>query len=120
MKTLKTNTKTLGGNDATTAILGSFELLVMLAVVDVRPNAYGVTIQRAVERRTGRFVSLGAVYVTLDRLEKKQLVTTWSGEPTAERGGRSKRLVALTPRGEDSLDHSLQAMRKSVLEPAMA
>jgi len=71
--------------------LGSFELMVMLALIRLGENAYGVPISEEIEQQTGRDISLGSVYATLDRLERKGLVSSTVGEPTPERGGRAKR-----------------------------
>lgn len=76
--------------------VGEFEQMVLLAVLQVRDDAYGVTVHEELERHTDRAVSRGAVYMTLDRLEKKGLLKSSLSEPTAERGGRSKRCYALT------------------------
>jgi len=62
-------------------------------------DAYGASIRSEIEKATGKKCSIGALYTTLDRLETKGFVTTWMGEPTRERGGRSKRLVQVTPTG---------------------
>ena len=77
-------------------VLAEFEQMVLLAVLQVRDDAYGVTVHEELERHTDRAVSRGAVYMTLDRLEKKGLLTSTLSEPTAERGGRAKRCYALT------------------------
>jgi PadR family transcriptional regulator PadR len=69
---------------------------VLLAVARLEGGGYGVTLRREIEARTGRRCSLGAVYTTLDRLETK-------GEPTAERGGRAKRLFRIEPPGARAL-----------------
>jgi DNA-binding PadR family transcriptional regulator len=90
--------------------LGEFEQLVMLALVRLGDNAYGVTVAQEIEARTGRRVSLGAVYKTLDRLEGKRLVSSSIGEPTAARGGRRKRLFRLDAAGERALRASLRAL----------
>ena len=71
--------------------IGEFEELVLLAVVSQRDNAYGVTIREALEEATNRSITIGSLYTTLSRLEEKGLVESWTGEPTAERGGRAKR-----------------------------
>src|SRR3954470_11664273 len=91
-----------GIDHATTRVLGAFELIVLLGVIDAQPAAYGIRIQEEVDKRRRREegTSLGAIYTTLDRLEAKELVRSWRGEPTAARGGRSKRFFALTPLGE--------------------
>jgi PadR family transcriptional regulator, regulatory protein PadR len=86
------------------AKIGEFEELVLLAISSLNENAYGVTIRRLLEEVTERTVSIGSVYVALDRLEKKGLVTAWTGEPTSERGGRAKRFFQLNGAGRDVLD----------------
>lgn len=78
--------------------LGELELVVLLAMLRVE-EAYGAAIRAEVERRTGRAISPGAIYPTLDRLESKGLVRSWTGDPVAEPGGRSRRMFALTPLG---------------------
>lgn len=65
--------------------------MVLLAVLQLRDDAYGVTVHEELERHTARPVARGAVYMTLDRLEKKKLLTSSLSEPTAARGGRAKR-----------------------------
>ena len=67
----------------------------LLALVRLEANAYGMTIRREIEDRTGRNLSIGAVYATLDRLESKGYVSSSLSEPTAERGGRAKRLFRI-------------------------
>ena len=79
--------------------LGRFEELVLLALVRLRENAYGVPIRREIAERTGRDVSFGAVYTTLERLERKGYVSSRVGEPTRERGGRAKRYFRVTAKG---------------------
>ena len=76
--------------------LAEFEQMVLLAVLQVRDDAYGVTVHEELERHTDRAVARGAVYMTLDRLEKKGLLTSSLSEPTAERGGRAKRCYKVT------------------------
>jgi PadR family transcriptional regulator PadR len=90
--------------------LGHFEQLVLTAVLSLRENAYGVTIHKKVEDLAQpKSVSLGAVYVTLDRLEDKGMISSWLSEPTAERGGRSKRHYQIQGLGERALRESLLA-----------
>ena len=86
--------------------LGEFEQLVLLAIVHVRNDAYGIPIVDEIERRTGREVSRAAVYVTLRRLEDKGLVSSWLGESTAERGGKPRRYVSIEPTGLRALKES--------------
>jgi len=78
-----------------TIVLGDFEQLVLLSLMRLGSDAYGVSICDEITARTGRDVSLGAVYKTLERMEDKGLVSSRLGEPTAERGGRRKRAVQL-------------------------
>lgn len=79
--------------------LGRFEQLVLFALVSLEEDAYGASIRREIERRTGRSVSAGAVYTVLERLESHGLVTAWIGEPTAERGGRRRKHYRLEREG---------------------
>src|SRR5258707_1059569 len=79
--------------------LGGFELLVLLALIRLADEAYGVPISEAIEESSGRDVAMGSVYITLGRLERKGLVTSRLGEPTAERGGRAKTYFRITAKG---------------------
>jgi DNA-binding PadR family transcriptional regulator len=92
------------------AALGEFEQLVLLALVRLGDGAYGVSVRREIHERTARDVSLGAVYKTLDRLDRKGYVASYTGEPTAERGGRRKRHYRLEPLGLRALRDSLGAI----------
>jgi len=83
--------------------LGEFEQLVLLALLRLGENAYGMTIRREIQDKTGRHVSLGAVYTTLNRLEEKGYVSSWVGEPTPERGGRAKRFFKINAAGARAL-----------------
>jgi DNA-binding PadR family transcriptional regulator len=83
--------------------LGEFEQLVLLAIVHLRGEAYGVPIVEEIERRTGRSVARAAVYVTLRRLEDKGFISTWLGAPTPERGGKARRHVRLEAEGARAL-----------------
>jgi PadR family transcriptional regulator, regulatory protein PadR len=76
---------------------------VLLALARVHRNAYGTTIRREIEARTGRRISLGAIYPTLDRLEAKSFVSSYLAQPTRVRGGRSRRLYELELAGADAL-----------------
>ena len=84
-------------------LLGTLEQIVLLATMRLGDRAYGMTIRDEIDKRTGRAVSFGAVYVTLQRLEDKGLVSSWVGEPTAERGGRAKRFFRVTADGRQAL-----------------
>lgn len=101
--------------------LGEFEQLVLLAIIRVGEGAYGVPIVEEIERRTGRSVARAAVYVTLRRLERKGLVTSWMGEPTAERGGKARRHVRVGAEGKRLLTESHLAMEEmwQGLDPAL-
>jgi PadR family transcriptional regulator PadR len=79
--------------------LGEFEQIVLLAILRVREDAYGVPIRLEIETRTGRSVTVGALYRTLDRLEEKGYVASSFGDPTPARGGRSRRYFKLRPAG---------------------
>jgi PadR family transcriptional regulator, regulatory protein PadR len=87
--------------------LGQFEQLVLTAILTLRENAYGVTIHSKVrELARPKVVSLGAVYVTLDRLEDKGFISSWLSDPTPERGGRAKRCYRMEALGERVLQES--------------
>jgi len=87
--------------------LGQFEQLVLTAILAVGEDAYGVTIHSKVgELARPKAVSLGAVYVTLDRLEDKGLVASWLSDPTEQRGGRAKRCYRVEAAGERALRES--------------
>jgi len=90
--------------------LGEFEQIVLLALLRLEKNAYGVSIRREIEQRTKRDVSVGALYSTLDRLEAKGYVASWFADPTAERGGRSKRFFRVEPLGLKAVQRSQKAL----------
>jgi PadR family transcriptional regulator PadR len=93
-------------------LLGPLEHVILLALVRLESKAYGMTVRREIEDRTGRNISIGAVYSTLERLEGKGHVSSFTGEPTAERGGRAKRFFRIEAAGEDALRASHDAIRK--------
>jgi PadR family transcriptional regulator, regulatory protein PadR len=101
--------------------LGDFEQLVMLAVLRLDDEAYGTSIREALKVRAERDVSPGAIFTTLERLESRGLVSSRYGEPTAERGGRSKRFYKLTADGRRALARALRTVRRMVqgLEPKL-
>ena len=86
------------------AYLGEFEQNVLLAVWRHGDDAYGMRVRQEIEARTGRAVTIGAVYATLERLAQKGCVRTSVGEPTAARGGRAKRYYTITRTGIAALD----------------
>jgi DNA-binding PadR family transcriptional regulator len=85
---------------------GEFEQLVLLAILHLGEDAYGMAIRREIEVRTERRTSLGAVYTTLDRLENKGYVSSWTGSHSPERGGRSKRFFKVQALGKAALRNS--------------
>ena len=92
--------------------LGEFEQLLLLAIVRLGDEAYGVTIRQEVEDRTGRDVAIGALYTSLDRLEQKGFVRSTMSEPTSERGGRSKRCFRIRPAGAAALRQSRERLAR--------
>jgi DNA-binding PadR family transcriptional regulator len=90
--------------------LGELEQIVLLAVIRLGDGAYGVPIRRAIENRTRRQITVGALYRTLDRLEDKGYLTSWFGDPTPERGGRSKRYFKVEALALKALRESRSAL----------
>lgn len=91
-----------------TTSLGEFELVLLLAVVRLDGEAYGVTIRRAIEESTGRSVSAGAVYTALGRLEAKGLVTSTPGETVPERTGMRRRYYRVRPEGARQVQRAMR------------
>jgi DNA-binding PadR family transcriptional regulator len=92
--------------------IGEFEQLLLLAIVRLGDDAYGVTIRREIADRTGRDVAIGALYTSLDRLERKGFVRSTMSEPTPERGGRSRRHFRLKPVGAAALRQSRERLAR--------
>ena len=95
--------------------LGDFEQSVLLAIAHLTQagdDIYGVSIRQTIEARTGRSVTVGALYTALDRLERKGYVTSEMGEPTAARGGRAKRHFAMRPAGAAALERSREYLAR--------
>jgi PadR family transcriptional regulator len=92
--------------------LGEFEHVVLLALLRLEDRAYGVTVRQEIQARTNRDASIGAVYATLDRLQAKGYVKSFRGEPTAERGGRSKRFFRITASGVTAVNRTQQALQR--------
>jgi DNA-binding PadR family transcriptional regulator len=86
--------------------LAEFELYVMLAMARLDDEAYGASIRKEIQKRTGRPVSIGALYATLARLGEKGLVSFRVSEPQPVQGGRARKYCRLTPEGEEALQHS--------------
>ena len=96
-------------NKSQPAALGDFEQLVLLGVLRLADDAYGAAIRQEIHERSGRDVSINAVYTTLDRLEGKGFLRAWTGEPTPQRGGRRRKFYALTPAGVAALRQAYRA-----------
>jgi DNA-binding PadR family transcriptional regulator len=94
------------------AHLGEFELLLLLALRQASDELYGVQIRAVIQERTGRTVSPGAIYTALDRLERRNLVSSRLGEPTEQRGGKRKRYYRLEPAGAALLRESQRALAR--------
>jgi len=92
------------------SILGEFEHVVLLAILRLGDQAYAVTIRDEILDCTGRDVSRGSIYITLDRLETKGYLRSRLADPTPERGGRAKRYYTLRPRAVDALKESRRAL----------
>ena len=92
--------------------LGEFEQLILLAILRLGDEAYGVTIRAELSERAGRTVAPGALYTALERLEAKGLIVSRMGDPTPQRGGRSKRFVTVTATGIEALSRARQAYER--------
>ena len=92
--------------------LGEFELLLLLAVIHLGDEAYGVPISRELEQHRGRDVSVGSVYAALERLEAKGLVSSSLGDPTPERGGKAKRFFRITREGLRQVHETRRVLTK--------
>ena len=90
--------------------LGEFEQMTMLALIQLGSDAYGAKIRQLLHSEVNRNVAIGAIYSTLERLEKKGMVTSQLGEATAERGGRAKRFFNVTSQGQVALKRARTAM----------
>ena len=90
--------------------LGEFEQVVLLAILRLDDQAYAVSVREEIARCTGRDVSRGSIYITLDRLETKGYLKSRLADPTPERGGRAKRYYALRPRALDALRQNRRAL----------
>jgi DNA-binding PadR family transcriptional regulator len=102
--------------------LGEFEEIVLLAILRLGENAYGVSVRRLIELETNRRASFGALYTTFDRLEKKGYISSRQGGATANRGGRAKRFLTVEGAGLEALRSSQHGRAKmlSGLRPELA
>src|SRR5262249_486097 len=92
-------------------LLGGFESLLLLAILRLGEQAYGVTIRQELLERAHKDVAIGAIYTGLDRLEQKGFVESWLGEPTADRGGRAKRFYRITASGLRAFNDTQHVVR---------
>ncbi len=90
--------------------LGEFEQMAMLALIRLGEEAYGAAIRQLLDEQVDRSVAIGALYSTLERLERKGMVESWLGEATAQRGGRPKRYFRVTAKGRQALKRAREAM----------
>ncbi|HSR69835.1 MAG TPA: helix-turn-helix transcriptional regulator [Acidobacteriota bacterium] len=90
--------------------IGEFEQMVLLAIMQLREEAYAITVRELLEERVERSVSRGALYRTLDRLQEKSLLRYQVDAPTAERGGHARRCFQVTPEGVAALKESRAAL----------
>jgi DNA-binding PadR family transcriptional regulator len=92
-------------------VLGEFEAIVLLSLVRLGNGAYGAAIRRDIQHRAGREVSDGTLYMTLRRLERKQMIVSYTGAPTAARGGRRRRHYLINDPGERALGRAWRAWK---------
>ena len=96
----------------TIRLLGGFENILLLAVLRLDDRAYGVAIRQEILHQADKDVAVGAIYTGLDRLEHKGFVKSWTGEPTAERGGRAKKFYRVTAQGKRALNDTNEVLRR--------
>jgi PadR family transcriptional regulator, regulatory protein PadR len=94
--------------------LTEMEELVLMAIYKLNGKGYGATIREELEQAIGKTISIGVLYAIFDRLERKGLVKSWQGEPTAERGGRAKRYFEIEPSGKETL-REVQRIRERLV-----
>ena len=92
--------------------LGEFEQVILLAIAHLGSQAYGTSIRREIEARTGREIAVGALYTGLERLERKGYVSSLMADPTPQRGGRAKRHFQIEPDGAAALKRSREMLAK--------
>jgi DNA-binding PadR family transcriptional regulator len=103
------NVNQIKADDYFAPILGEFEHLVLLALVRLGNGAYGAAIRREIRERTGRDAAVGTVYMTLARLEEKKMIASYTGNPTAQRGGRRRRHYLIDSEGQKALGRAYRA-----------
>jgi PadR family transcriptional regulator len=92
-------------------IVGEFEQLVLLALLRLGNGAYGAAILREIRERTGREIAVGALYMTLGRLEAKKMICSYTGEPTSERGGRRRKHYLMDVAGQQALGRAYRTLQ---------
>jgi PadR family transcriptional regulator PadR len=92
-------------------IIGEFEQLVLLALLRLGNGAYGAAILRELRERTGREIAIGALYMTLGRLEAKKMICSYAGEPTPQRGGRRRKHYLMDTAGQQALGRAYRTFR---------
>lgn len=114
--------KQIVAQDYYAPIVGEFEHFVLLALVRLGNGAYGAAIRREIRERTGRDASVGTVYMTLGRLEKKKMIVSYVGNPSPLRGGRRRRHYLIDAPGEQALGRAYRAFAAMTdgLEPQLA
>lgn len=90
-------------------VVGEFEHFILLALVRLGNGAYGASIRREIRERTGRDASVGTVYMTLGRLEKKKMIVSYVGIPSARRGGRRRKHYLIDAEGQEALGRAFRA-----------
>jgi len=93
-------------------MIGEFEYLILTAAAKLGADAYGAAIRQEIERATNRRCSIGALYTTLDRLERKRCLDTWMSDATPQRGGRAKRMVQVTGKGAKAATEFYRAIER--------
>lgn len=93
-------------------VVGEFEHLVLLALVRLGNGAYGAAIRREIRERTGRDASVGTVYMTLGRLEKKKMIVSYVGLPSTHRGGRRRKHYLIDGEGQKALGRAYRALMR--------
>lgn len=99
--------------------LTDFELTILLAILRIGDDAYGVPVAREIERIAGKSALFGVIYTALDRLEENGFVTSSYGDPTPERGGRAKRFFNVTSKGLKAVKDTNRACAVSIYKPEL-
>ena len=101
--------KQIDVRDYDAPVVGEFENVILLALVRLGNGAYGAAIRREIRERTGRDASVGTVYMTLGRLEKKRMIVSYVGIPSAQRGGRRRKHYLIDSEGQKAVGRAYRA-----------